>query len=187
MTVSRVDNRKNHVRMLHAFEGLVREGFPHRWIVAGPPGHGAENFARALGDSPARERVEWRRDVSEKELPGLYGKAALFLFASLNEGFGLPPLEAMVAGTPVLTSCVTSMPEVCGDAAWYCEPTDVERIFEGARRILAEPEFAEDLILRGKQNARRFTWRETARHTLLAYKRATEPEEEDAPKLRRSL
>ena len=93
----------------------------------------------------------------------------------------------MTARTPVLASCVTSMPEVCGDAAWYCEPTEVERIFEGARRILAEPELAEDLALRGRQNARRFTWRETARHTLLAYKRATEPEEEDAPRLRRSL
>jgi len=187
LTVSRVDNRKNHVRMLRAFEGLVREGFPHRWIVAGPPGHGAENFERALAESPARERVQWRRHVPEAELPELYGRASLFLFASLNEGFGLPPLEAMTAGTPVLASCVTSMPEICGDAAWYCEPTDIERIFEGARRVLAEPELGEDLVLRGRQNARRFTWRETARHTLLAYKRATEPEEEDAPRLRRSL
>jgi len=187
LTVSRVDNRKNHLRMLQAFEGLVREGFPHRWVIAGPPGYGAENFRRALANSPARERVEWRRDVSEAELPRLYGQADLFLFASLNEGFGLPPLEAMAAGTPVLTSCVTSMPEVCGDAAWYCEPTEVERIFEGARRILSEGELAEDLILRGRQNARRFTWRETAKHTLIAYRRAMEPEDENAPKLRRSL
>lgn len=187
LTVSRVDNRKNHLRMLQAFELLMREGFPHRWIVAGPPGYGSDGFRRALENSPARERVLWREDVSDEELPKLYSQADLFLFASLNEGFGLPPLEAMAAGSPVLTSCVTSMPEICGDAAWYCEPTEVERIFEGARRILSEKEFGLDLILRGRQQARRFTWRETARSTLLAYRRATEPEEEDAPKLRRSL
>src|SRR5262245_40254994 len=103
LTVARVDNRKNHVRMLAAFERLVQEGLPHRWVVAGPRGHGVEHFERALARSPAARRVEWRRDVSEAELPRLYAQADLFLFASLGEGFGLPPLEAMVAGTPVVT------------------------------------------------------------------------------------
>jgi len=187
LTVSRVDNRKNHVRMLQAFELLVKEGLPHRWVVAGPRGYGCEHFERALAQSPARARVEWRQDVSEEELPRLYAQASLFLFASLNEGFGIPPLEAMVCGTPVVTSSVTSMPEVCGDAAWYVEPTDVERIFEGARRVLTEPEFAEDLVLRGRQRERVFTWKNTAKHTMIAYQKATEPEEEDGPKLRRSL
>ena len=187
LTVSRVDNRKNHVRMLRAFERLVAEGLPHRWVVVGPPGHGVEHFQRALADSPARDRVEWRRKVPDTELPELYARAELFLFASLAEGFGLPPLEAMVAGTPVLTSCVTAMPEVCGDAAWFVEPTDEERIFEGARRLLTEPELARDLVLRGKQQARRFTWKDVAKHTLIAYRQATEPEEEDGPLLRRSL
>jgi len=185
LTVSRVDNRKNQVRALAAFELLVKEGFPHRWIVAGPPGHGAGEFERALAASPARERVEWRRFVAEDELVRLYARADLFLFPSLNEGFGLPPLEAMACGTAVVTSCVTSMPEVCGDAAWYVEPTDVERIFEGARRLLAEPELRRDQVLRGRQQARKFTWRETAKHTLIAYKRATE--EEEGPVVRRSL
>lgn len=187
LTVSRVDNRKNHVRMLRAFELLVKEGLPHRWIVVGPPGHGHEHFRRALADSTARGRVEWRQGVSDDELPRLYARASLFLFASLNEGFGLPPLEAMVAGTPVVAGSVTAMPEVCGDAAWYVEPTDVERIFEGMRRVLAEPELAEDLVLRGRQRARLFTWKNTAKHTLIAYQKATEPEDQDAPKLRRSL
>jgi len=187
LTVSRVDNRKNHVRMLRAFELIVREGLPHRWVVAGPPGYGCEHFERALATSPARDRVEWRRNVSDRELPRLYAQADLFLFASLNEGFGIPPLEAMVAGTAVLTSCVTAMPEVCGDAAWFVEPTDVERIFEGTRRLLTEPELREDLVLRGRQEARKHTWRDTAKHTLIAYRNATEPEEPDGPRLRRSL
>jgi glycosyltransferase involved in cell wall biosynthesis len=85
LTVSRVDNRKNHLRMLKAFERLVREGLPHRWIVAGPPGYGSGAFERALSESPARERVEWLREVPEGRLAELYARADLFLFASLNE------------------------------------------------------------------------------------------------------
>jgi glycosyltransferase involved in cell wall biosynthesis len=187
LTVARVDNRKNHVRMLRAFERLVREGFPQRWVVAGPRGHGVEHFERALAASPARARIEWRRDVSEAELPRLYAQADLFLFASLGEGFGLPPLEAMACGTPVVTSSVSSLPEVCGPAAWYVEPTDEERIFEAARRLLGEPELRAEFVQKGRERARQYTWRETARATLLAYQRAADPNADDGPKLRRSL
>ena len=186
LTVSRVDARKNHLRMLAAFEGLVKEGFPHRWLIAGPPGHGAEVFESALAASPARARVEWRRFVPDAELPKLYSQADLFLFASLNEGFGLPPLEAMACGVPVVSSCVTSMPEVLGDAALLVEPTDVERIFEASRRMLAEPEFAAEYAAKGKRRAREFTWKECARKTLLAYREATKPAAEDV-RLRRTI
>jgi glycosyltransferase involved in cell wall biosynthesis len=188
LTVARVDNRKNHVRMLAAFERLVQEGLPHRWLIAGPRGHGCEHFERALARSSAAKRVEWRRDVSEAELPRLYSQADLFLFASLGEGFGLPPLEAMVAGAPVVTSPITSLPEVCGDAAWYVEPTDPERIFEAMRRLLTERELRAEHVAKGRAQARKFTWRETARQTLLAYQKATEPPAaDDHNKLRRSL
>jgi glycosyltransferase involved in cell wall biosynthesis len=186
LTVSRVDARKNHLRMLEAFERLVKEGLPHRWIVAGPPGHGAEVFERALERSPARARVDRRRYVADAELPRLYAQADVFLFASLNEGFGLPPLEAMACGAPVVSSCVTSMPEILGDAAFLVEPTDSERIFEAARRLLVERDLAEDFVLRGKTRARQFTWRECARRTLLAYQAALDPIREE-PSLRRSL
>ena len=187
LTVSRVDPRKNHLRMLRAFEDLVKEGFPQRWVIAGPPGWRCEAFEAALAESPARQRVEWRRFVPDDQLPMLYAQADLFLFASLNEGFGIPPLEAMAAGTAVVTSCVTSLPEVCGDAAWLVEPTEPERIFEACRRLLSDRDLRQDHELRGRQRARRFTWRETAKHTLLAYQKATEPEEEDGAPVRRSL
>jgi alpha-1,3-rhamnosyl/mannosyltransferase len=187
LTVTRVDARKNHVRMLRAFERLVREGLPHRWVVAGPAGYGAEEFERALADSPARDRVEWRRFVPEAELPLLYAQADVFLFASLSEGFGLPPLEAMATGTATVASAVTSLPEVCGEGAWLVDPTDDERIFEAARRLLTEPDLRRDFERRGREQARRFTWREAARGTLSAYRSATEPEEADGPPLRRSL
>jgi glycosyltransferase involved in cell wall biosynthesis len=183
LTVARVDPRKNHLRMLQAFELLVREGLPHRWVVAGPRGYEWEQFARALERSPARDRVQWIVDAPEADLPRLYAQADCFLFASLNEGFGLPPLEAMACGAPVVSSCVTSLPEVCGDAAFLVEPTDPERIFEAARRVLMEPDIADELRTRGRAQARKFTWRECAKHTLLAYKKSLEPEK-DEPKLR---
>jgi glycosyltransferase involved in cell wall biosynthesis len=186
LTVTRVDPRKNHLRMLEAFERLVQEGLPQRWLIAGEAGWGSETFERALAESPARDRVEWRRTVSDDELPQLYAQSDCFLFASLNEGFGLPPLEAMACGAPVVTSAVTSMPEVCGDAAFLVEPTDSERIFEALRRVLVEPDIADELRLRGRAQARRFTWKECAKRTLLAYRNAIETAGED-PQLRRSL
>jgi len=186
LTVARVDPRKNHLRMLSAFELLVKEGLPHRWLIAGEAGWGSEPFERALASSPARGRVEWRRKVPDAELPQLYSQADCFLFASLNEGFGLPPLEAMACGTPVVTSAVTSMPEVCGDAAFLVEPTESARIFEAVRRVLVEPDIAGELRLRGKSQARRFTWKECAKRTLLAYRNASESADED-PQLRRTL
>ena len=100
LTAARVDPRKNHLRALEAFEGLVRDGLPHRWIVVGPAGWRSEEFERALGRSPAADRVEWRKGVSDAQLARLYAEADLFLWPSLNEGFGLPPLEAMACGTP---------------------------------------------------------------------------------------
>jgi glycosyltransferase involved in cell wall biosynthesis len=184
LTVARVDPRKNHLRALQAFERLVREGLPHRWIVAGPRGFQWQDFARALEMSPARGRVQWIVDAPEEDLPRLYSQADCFLFPSLNEGFGLPPLEAMACGAPVVSSCVTSLPEVCGDAAFLVEPTESERIFEALRRVLTEPDIAAELRERGKIQARRFTWRECAKRTLLAYRNSLEPER-DEPKLKR--
>jgi len=178
LTVGRVDPRKNHLRMLEAFEMLVKEGLPHRWVIAGPAGWRSEEFERALAESPARDRVDWRRFVPEDELPMLYAQADVMLFASLSEGFGLPPLEAMAAGTAVVTSAVTSLPEVCGDAAWLVEPTDSERIFEATRRLLSDDELRVEHETRGKRQARRFTWRETAKATLIAYQKAMDDEEE---------
>ena len=187
LTVARVDARKNHLRMLRAFERLVADGLPHRWLVVGPRGYGSEDFETALERSPAKHRIEWRRDVRDAELALLYARASLFLFASLSEGFGLPPLEAMACGCPVVASAVTSLPEVLGDAAWYVEPTDEERIFEAARRLLTEPALAEDLVLRGRQQARKHTWKDAARATLIAYQKAASGEEDEGPGLLRTI
>ncbi|MCA8981787.1 MAG: glycosyltransferase family 4 protein [Planctomycetes bacterium] len=186
LTVSRVDARKNHLRMLQAFERLVADGFDQRWIVAGPPGYGHEEFAKALDRSPARDHVEWRRDVPDSELPRLYSGAAVFWFVTLNEGYGLPPVEAMACGAPVITSCVTSLPEVTDGAALLVEPTDVDEIFAATKRVLTEAELASELRALGKNRARRLTWRECAKETLAAYRQAKTPAA-DEDRLFRSL
>jgi glycosyltransferase involved in cell wall biosynthesis len=163
LTVSRVDRRKNHVRMLRVFERLVAAGLLERWIVAGPDGHGVEEFDAALERSPVRARVERLRHVEDAELPRLYRSASVFLFASLDEGFGLPPLEALACGTPVVAGRNSSMPEVLGDAAILVDAGDEDAIFEAARRLLTDRELAAELRLRGLSRARSLSWQACAR------------------------
>jgi len=172
LTVGPITARRNHLRMLQAFELLCKDGYPHHWIIVGRNGFGARDFQRALARSPVRARVELRPHVSEVELTRLYSQADILLWVSLNEGFGLPPLEAMACGTPVVTSHVTAMPEVCAEAAFLVEPTDPERIFEATRRLLQEEDIRSSFVERGRARAREFTWRECAKSTLLAYQAA---------------
>ena len=176
LTVSRVDRRKNHLRMLEAFEKLVRDGFPHRWLVVGPAGYGSEDFEVALSRSSVADRVEWRKEVGDAEVVRLYAQADVLLWPSLNEGYGLPPVEAMACGTPVVSSIVTSIPEVCGDAALLVEPTDVEHIFEATRSLLTDKAMRQEYIERGARRARELTWAECARTTLLGYQAARDAE-----------
>ncbi len=187
LTVCRVDPRKNHVRILQAFERLVQDGFPHRWIIAGPRGWQAELFERVLDASPARERVEWRGDVGEAELTRLYSQADAFLFPSLNEGFGLPPLESMACGTPVVTSHVTATGEVCEGAAMMVEPSESEDIYLATKKLLTEPEIYNDLVRLGEERAREYTWERCARQTLQAYQGSVIKRGDEDPQLHRQL
>ncbi len=169
LTVSRVDGRKNHVRMLAAFEKLVAAGLPQRWIVAGPRGHGADAFDAALERSSARGRIVRLEHVSEAELARLYAAADAFLFASLSEGFGLPPLEAMLHAVPTVVAKATCLPEVCGDGALYVDPLDVDSIAAGLARVLEDKDLAGELSERGLARAKKFTWSACAQKTLAAY------------------
>lgn len=94
----------------------------------------------------------------------------MFVFPSLYEGFGLPPLEAMACGTPVVCSNAASLPEVVGDAAVTVDPYDVDALAEAMQRVLADRDLREDLRARGLARARQFTWERTARETLAVYR-----------------
>jgi glycosyltransferase involved in cell wall biosynthesis len=172
LTVSRVDRRKNHVRMLRVFERLVADGLLERWIVAGPDGHGVEDFDAALEKSPVRTRVERLKHVEDAELPRLYRSASVFLFASLDEGFGLPPLEALACGTPVLAGRNSSMPEVLGDAALLVDATDEDAIHGAARSLLTDRELAAEMRQRGLSRARTLSWKACARAVWDVYAKA---------------
>jgi len=107
--------------------------------------------------------------VSQEKLPCLYRNADLFVFPSLYEGFGLPVLEAMACGTPVITSNTSSLPEVAGDAAVLVDPYSVEDIADAMERVLTDPDLRTELSRKGKERAKQFTWEKCARETLKVY------------------
>jgi glycosyltransferase involved in cell wall biosynthesis len=109
--------------------------------------------------------------VEDKILPALYSAAEAFVFPSLHEGFGLPVLEAMACGTPVLTSNTSALPEIAGDAALLVDPTSVDAIAEGLVRILTDNCLRNRLIEAGKTRASKFTWQAAAAQTMRAYER----------------
>jgi glycosyltransferase involved in cell wall biosynthesis len=116
--------------------------------------------------------------VAEADLPALYGEAELFVFPSLYEGFGLPVLEAMACGTPVICANTSSLPEVAGDpsigsgqaAVIQVDPLDVDALVAAMSRVLGDAALAEELHGRGLRQAARFTWARTAQHTLAVYR-----------------
>jgi glycosyltransferase involved in cell wall biosynthesis len=109
--------------------------------------------------------------VSEADLPALYAGALCFAYPSFYEGFGLPPLEAMSCGAPVLTGNLTSLPEVVGDAGLTVDPFDTDAMAAALARLIDDDALRADLRERGLRRARRFDWRETARMTLQVYRR----------------
>jgi glycosyltransferase involved in cell wall biosynthesis len=118
------------------------------------------------------DRVRFTGPVSEAELAALYGAALAYVFVSRSEGFGLPGLEAMAAGVPVVAARAGSLPEVYGDAALYCDPLDVESIASALAGVASEDDLRARLVARGRQRAGEFSWARTAEQTLAVYREA---------------
>jgi len=166
---------KNHDRLLEAMTILAHSGWPDLALVLS----GAEMNAHTvlMQQIYARKlegRVFWLGYVSELELAALYREAALMIFPSLFEGFGLPVLEAMAAGCPVVCSRATSLPEVVGDAAVLFDPQDASSIADAASRVLGDSTLRSELIERGRRRTALFTWRRTAEKTRMVYQKAIE-------------
>lgn len=163
LAVGTIERRKNTDRLLDAFAAA---GLPHRLVLAGRPGAGSDALLAKVASLEGR--VVILTGTSDDELRHLYRAASALVFPSLDEGFGLPILEAMQSDLPVLTSNVSAMPEVAGDAALLVDPIDIEAIRDGIRRIATDDDLRRDLVSRGRRNLTRFDARTNAK-TLLAH------------------
>ncbi len=175
--VGTIEPRKNLHRLLKAMTVVWREHPDCPLVLAGPVGwmmDGVlEKEMESAGD--ARDNIRFLGYVPDEDLPGLYSLATIFAFPSLYEGFGLPPLEAMSCGTPVLTSQQSAMAEVCGDAACLVDPYDEEAIADGLMTLLNNPAQREMFVWRGFERARQFSWQRAAQETAAIYEKVLRP------------
>jgi len=171
--VSRIEPRKNLPHLMKAFEIALLHG-DFQLVIAGPSGWYMEQFYDALNALKCKDRVKWLRYVPENDLAALYGGASFLAYPSLLEGFGLPILEAMSVGCPVLTSNVSSMPEVGGDAAIYVDPSDIDSIADGMKQLAGDSELRKNCAARGHKRVELFTWERTAEEMIKVYEIAFE-------------
>jgi glycosyltransferase involved in cell wall biosynthesis len=141
-------------------------------VVAGAPGWLWTPIVRKVEELRLQTQVKFCGFVEDVDLPALLSGAMLFVLPSLYEGFGLPVLEAMACGTPVLTSNRSSLPEVAGEAALLVDPENPEAIADGMRRMLDDGSYRAELGRRGLARARAFRWVDTARNTVAVYREA---------------
>ncbi|HEU5477296.1 MAG TPA: glycosyltransferase family 1 protein [Gaiellaceae bacterium] len=157
---------KNLARLIEAFAGVRGE---HRLVLAGDHEEFGAGLRTRAADLGVAERVVFPGAVSEAELAALYGGALAYAFVSLSEGFGLPGLEAMAAGVPVVAARAASLPEIYGDAAHYCDPLDAGSIATSLAEVAADEQLRARLVERGHRRAGEFSWARTAEQTLAVY------------------
>ena len=170
--VGKLEPRKNLPVLIEAFASIAQEFPDHQLVLAGNPGWDYQVIHEMAARVSHGKRIQFTGFVSEVDLPVLYAGADLFVYPSSYEGFGIPVLEAMACGTPVITSNVSSMPEVAGDAGLLVDPLDVAELTEAMRQMLSDSELRQQLREKGLERAKQFTWEETARRTLQVYEEA---------------
>ncbi len=169
LAVGTIEPRKNLVRLLEAYRSLLDRGSHAGLVIAGRKGWRSEGFFERLAALRLAERVTLLGPFPDAELPTLYSAADVLAFPSLYEGFGLPVLEAMACGTPVVASNTSAIPEVAGEAGILVPPHDVAALAAALERVLADAVLRADLRARGLAQAAPFTWRRSAEATLAVY------------------
>ncbi|AJX31247.1 glycosyltransferase family 4 protein [Burkholderia oklahomensis] len=156
---------KNLARTLDAIARLERARPELKFVIAG--GSNVKIFGTStLGDNASARNVTWAGYVSDGELKALYENAGCFVFPSLYEGFGLPPLEAMYCGCPVIVSREASLPEACGDAALYCDAHDATDIAATIAQLMGDAELRREMRGKGRRHASRFRWDVAAKQLI---------------------
>lgn len=166
-----LEPRKNVVSIIEAYEKLRDQtNFDLPLVLAGGRGWKSDQIFKAYNQSKHKDSIRLTGYVDSKDKNGLYTKAKVFLFPSYYEGFGLPPLEAMAAGVPVITSHTSSLPEAVGKAAIMVDPYNVNDLFEALKSVLSDKELQNDLIQSGLERSKLFSWRTTAKKTLQVFR-----------------
>ena len=168
LTVGTLEPRKNLPTLLRAF-AKIKNDIPHRLVLVGPEGWLTGELRQTIAELHLGDRLRMTGFVSDEELGGWYSAADLFAFPSHYEGFGLPSLEAMRCGAPVLASDSSCFPEVVGDAGVLIPPTDVDRWAETMKTLVCDPAGLADLRARGHARADQYSWTRTAAETYRVY------------------
>ncbi len=178
LSLGTLQPRKNYSRLISAFARVADvsrriDGRPtlHNLVIVGKQGWLFDSIKADAARLGVRTRVIFPGYVRDEDLPALYRNADLFIFPSLYEGFGLPPLEAMACGTPVVTSNVSSLPEVVGDAGLTVDPTDIYALANAMSRVLQDSRLREEMVEKGLARAAQFTWLRAARQLQQVYRR----------------
>jgi glycosyltransferase involved in cell wall biosynthesis len=170
LSVGTLEPRKNYARLLQAFARLRQElALPHLLGIAGGRGWLYDEIFAQVERLELADAVRFLGFVADGDLPALYRGADVFVFPSLYEGFGFPPLEAMACGCPVVCSSASSLPEVVGDAALLINPLDQDSLADGLRLALSDRELRKHLVTAGQRQAARFDWTRAARQLLDVY------------------
>lgn len=158
-----IEPRKNLVRLIQAFDWLKKETkIPHQLVLAGGDGWKTEEIHRAAEMAQFANEIRFTGYLSSREKNTLYQNADLMVFPSLYEGFGMPPLEAMLFGCPTVCANTASLPEIAGEAAELVDPLSVQAIADGIWHVLSDSGYRHALIAKGVQQAARFSWDQSA-------------------------
>jgi glycosyltransferase involved in cell wall biosynthesis len=164
--VGAIQKRKNIARLVQAFQQLDASW---RLVLAGSSGYGAEAIFSQIAASPARDRVLVTGYATTEQLCDWYSRASIFAFPSLDEGFGIPVLEAMAAGIPVVAANRSALPEVAGDAALLVDPECADAIAGALSCLIQNEDLRQQLAARGQKRARQFTWDKAVAETWKVY------------------
>ncbi len=172
LALSRLEPRKNFARLIEAFaQARLEAQLPHRLVIGGGKGWLYDEIFRSVGELDLQEHVHFTGFVEEADLPALYSTAEFFAYPSLYEGFGLPIVEALACGTPVLAADNSCLPEAGGPGAFYVQAEEVGSIAAGIAQLATDAALRAQLRIAGLQHAAQFTWERSAQQLLAAYAR----------------
>ncbi|NKQ39724.1 MAG: glycosyltransferase family 4 protein, partial [Methanosarcinales archaeon] len=167
--VGTLEVRKNISILLKSLYKLKKQGIKHKLVITGKKGWKYKSIFKIIEQLNLQKDVIFIGYVSDEDLPALYNAADLFVYPSIYEGFGLPPLEAMQCGTPVITSNTSSLPEVVGNAGIMIDPYDVVELANNMHEVLVNVSLREELSKKGLERAKLFSWKKCAEEHLKIY------------------